>query len=372
MSRKEKKEKKNYFDYTLLFLVLFMIAFGLVMLYSTSYHYAEAHFHDATFYLRKQGIATGIGLVLMFFTTMVPYNFWKKFAIPAYLLSCGLSIAVLIVSDKINGSARWLNIGGLSFQPAELAKIAVILFIARYICQAPKSMGRLKNMLKTVAWLLPISAIVALSNLSSAIIIFMVGMIIIFVASPKYIHFAVPAVLAAGVGGAFIIVQGYRMDRIKYWLHPELLEAGNQTVQGLYAIGAGGWFGKGLGESIQKMGSLPEAQNDMIFSIVCEELGVLGALGVILIFGLMLWRFMVIATNSKDLFGSLLVVGIMGHIALQVILNIAVVTNSIPNTGVTLPFISYGGTAICFLLAEMGLALSVSRGIILEEEQVMQ
>ena len=180
MSKKERKEKKNYFDYTLLFLVLFMIAFGLVMLYSTSYHYAETHFHDATFYLRKQAIATGIGLVLMFFTTMVPYNFWKKFAIPAYLLSCGLSIAVLIVSDKINGSARWLNIGGMSFQPAELAKIAVILFTARYICQAPKSMGRIKNMLKTVAWLLPISGIVALSNLSSAIIIFMIGMVIIF------------------------------------------------------------------------------------------------------------------------------------------------------------------------------------------------
>ncbi len=369
MSKKDRKGKNTFFDYTLLFLVLFMIAFGLVMLYSTSYHYAEAHFHNATFYLRKQAIATAIGLVLMFITTMIPYTFWKRFALPAYLVSCGLSIAVLFVSDAINGSHRWLNIGGMSFQPAELAKIAVILFISKFISESPQSLSRLSNMLKTVAWLLPISGVVALGNLSSAIIIFLIGMLIIFVASPRYIHFAVPAAMAAGLGGAFIMVAGYRMDRIRLWLNPELLEAGNQTVQGLYAIGAGGWFGKGLGESIQKMGSLPEAQNDMIFSIICEELGILGALGVILLFGLMLWRFMAIATNARDLFGSLLVIGIMGHIALQVILNIAVVTNSIPNTGVTLPFISYGGTAICFLLAEMGLALSVSRGITLEEEE---
>lgn len=364
--KKERKEKKNFFDYTLLFLVLFMIAFGLVMLYSTSYHYAEAHFHNATFYLRKQGIATAIGLVLMFITTMIPYGFWKKVAIPAYVVSFILCGAALF-SEAINGSSRWLSIGPFSFQPAEVAKIAVIIFISSYISTSPKSMNRLKNVLKTAAFMIPIAGIVALGNLSSAVIIFMIGMIIIFISSPKYIHFAVPAAVVAGLGGAFILVQGYRMERIKLWLHPELMEADSQTIQGLYAIGAGGWFGKGLGESIQKMGSLPEAQNDMIFSIICEELGVLGALGVILLFGLMLWRFMVIATNAKDLFGSLMVIGIMAHIALQVILNIAVVTNSIPNTGVTLPFISYGGTAICFLLAEMGMALSVSRGITLEE-----
>lgn len=163
-----------------------------------------------------------------------------------------------------------------------------------------------------------------------------------------------------------LTTSGYRGERIDIWLNPEAHEKGYQTLQGLYAIGSGGLFGKGLGESMQKLGFVPEAQNDMIFSIICEELGLFGAVCVILLFLLMIWRFMVIANNAKDLFGALLVVGIMAHIAIQVILNIAVVTNSIPNTGITLPLISYGGTSASFLLAELGLAFSVSRGIQLE------
>ncbi|MBE6015471.1 MAG: cell division protein FtsW [Lachnospiraceae bacterium] len=368
MRKGRRSDKKTYFDYTLLFLVLFLLAFGLVMLYSTSYHYAEVHFNDGTFYLKNQIKSTVVGLVLMLITTMIPYTFWRKMAVPAYAVSILLSIAVIAIGSNFNGSKRWISIGSFSFQPSEIAKIGIIIFISAFICNAPKSMSKLKNVLKTIAYLVPVVGCVAVSNLSSAIIILLIGIVIIFVSSPKYIHFAVPFVIGIGGAAAFVAVQGYRMERIKFWLHPELLDAGSQTIQGLYAIGSGGWFGKGLGESIQKMGSLPEAQNDMIFSVICEELGIFGALCVILLFALMLWRFMVIATNANDLFGSFLVVGIMAHIALQVILNIAVVTNSIPNTGVTLPFISYGGTAVCFLLAEMGIALSVSRGIMLEEE----
>ena len=345
-----------------------MLAFGLVMLYSTSYHYAEAHFHDGTFYLKSQVKSTVVGLVLMFITTMIPYSFWRKMAWPAYLVSAALSGAVLFMGDNFNGSQRWISLGPLSFQPSEVAKIAIIIFVSAFICNAPRVMSKFSSVIKTLAWTIPIVVMVALNNLSSAIIIIMIAVVIVFVSSPKYSHFAWLAVAGAAGAGAFILVQGYRLDRVRYWLHPELLEAGSQTIQGLYAIGSGGWFGKGLGESIQKMGSLPEAQNDMIFSVICEELGIFGALCVILLFALMLWRFMVIATNSKDLFGSFLVIGIMAHIALQVVLNIAVVTNTIPNTGVTLPFVSYGGTAVCFLLAEMGIALSVSRGITLEEE----
>lgn len=370
MKQRAKKRKNNsYFDYTLLFLVLFMTAFGLVMLYSTSYYYAEVQFGDGTFYLKKQLISTALGLVIMFVTTMIPYEFWKKMAPYIYGVSCLLSLVVIFVGENINGSKRWLNIAGFSFQPAELAKVAVIIFVSYLICKAPRGMSKLKNILIVIASTLPIVGLVAVNNLSSAIIIFVIGMVIIFVSSPRYIHFAIPAVLAAAVGVAFVLLQGYRFTRIKEWLHPELLESGSQVIQGLYAIGSGGWFGKGLGESIQKMGNLPEAQNDMIFSVVCEELGILGALGVILLFGLMLWRFMIIAANAKDLFGSFLVIGIMGHIAIQVVLNIAVVTNSIPNTGVTLPFVSYGGTAVLFLMAEMGIALSVSRGIKLTDEE---
>ena len=185
-------------------------------------------------------------------------------------------------------------------------------------------------------------------------------------ASPNYLQFIVPGVLIAATGFLYIMAVPYRRQRLQIWFHPEQYEKGYQTLQGLYAIGSGGLFGKGLGESMQKLGFLPEAQNDMIFSIICEELGLFGAVCVILLFMLMIWRFMVIANNAKDLSGALIVVGIMAHIAIQVILNIAVVTNSIPNTGVTLPFISYGGTSVAILLTEMGLALSVSRSIRME------
>jgi cell division protein FtsW len=189
----------------------------------------------------------------------------------------------------------------------------------------------------------------------------------LFVASPKY----KPFVLIAGLGVLFVVLfislSSYRGSRIEAWLHPESAgDAGYQTMQGLYAIGSGKLFGKGLGGSLQKLGNVPESMNDMIFTIICEELGLFGAICVILLYILLIWRMMVIANNARDLFGALLVTGVMSHIAIQVILNIAVVTNTIPNTGVTLPFISYGGTSVVFLMSEMGLVLGVSRGIRLE------
>ena len=189
----------------------------------------------------------------------------------------------------------------------------------------------------------------------------------LFVASPKYSHYVLMAAAVGVVGVVFISFEAYRMDRIKIWLNPEAYEKGYQTLQGLYAIGSGGLFGKGLGESMQKLGFIPEAQNDMVFSIICEELGLFGAFCVILLFVMLLWRMMVIANNAPDLFGALLVVGVMGHFAIQVVLNIAVVTNSIPNTGITLPFISYGGTSILFLMSEGGLVLNVSKSIRLRD-----
>ena len=197
--------------------------------------------------------------------------------------------------------------------------------------------------------------------------------LMMFVASPKYSHFFALAGVVAAAGAVFILTQSYRSARILAWLHPEdYPDDAYQTLQGLYAIGSGGLFGKGLGASIQKMGYVPEAQNDFIFTIICEELGLFGAICVILLFVLLLWRFMVIANNAADLFGSMIVVGVMAHIALQVVLNLAVVTNTIPNTGVTLPFISYGGTSMVILLAEMGLVLSVSRGIRFDGEVPME
>ena len=210
--------------------------------------------------------------------------------------------------------------------------------------------------------------VIAVNNLSTAIIVAGIAFIMVFVVSPKYTHFIAFAAVAAVAVAGFILVQGYRADRISAWLHPEdHPDTAYQTLQGLYAIGSGGLVGQGLGESIQKLGFLPESQNDMIFAIICEELGLFGAVSIILIFLFMIYRFMIIANNAPDLFGALLVVGVMGHIAIQVILNIAVVTNTIPNTGITLPFISYGGTSVLFLLMEMGIVLSVSNQIKLEK-----
>ena len=233
-------------------------------------------------------------------------------------------------------------------------------------------MGDWRNLVKVGATVIPIVGVVAYNNLSTAIIIMGITVCMLFVACPKYSYFVI-----TGLGVLIIAILvvlyainssdgGYRLQRIQIWLDPESYEKGYQTMQGLYAIGSGGLFGKGLGESMQKLGFIPEAQNDMIFSVICEELGLFGAVCVILLYILLIWRFLIIANNAKDLFGALLVVGIMSHISIQVVLNIAVVTNTIPNTGISLPFISYGGTSVLFLMAEMGLALSVARGIKLD------
>jgi cell division protein FtsW len=273
------------------------------------------------------------------------------------------------VGTSSHGSSRWLAIGPLSFQPSEAAKIGVIIFLATVVEKIPKQMNKASGIFKVLALLIPLVGVIAYSNLSTAVIVLGIAVCMLFVASSKYKPFVVIGIL----GAAFILIfifamgAGYRSDRVDAWLHPETAgDSGYQTLMGLYAIGSGGLFGKGLGQSLQKMGHVPESQNDMIFTIICEELGLFGAICVILLYLMMIWRMMVIANNAKDLFGALLVVGVMTHISLQVILNIAVVTNSIPNTGVTLPFISYGGTSVIFLMMEIGLVLSVSKGITLE------
>lgn len=369
MSRKPEKSREKqikYFDYTLLFIIIFLVGFGLVMLYSTSSYNAQMKFHDSAFYLKKQLFASLLGFAGMFVVANIDYHIWMKLSGLAYIVAFVLCTAVIFVGANYNGSSRWLKLGPLSFQPSELAKVAIILFLATVINRMPKQMGKFSNVIKIMALTIPIVGVVAYNNLSTAIIILGIAICLAFVASPKYGQFFAMGGLAIGFGALFILKESYRAERLKIWRHPEQFEKGYQTLQGLYAIGSGGLFGKGLGESMQKLGFLPEAQNDMIFSIICEELGLFGAICVILLFLLLIWRFLVIANNASDLFGALIVVGIMAHIAIQVILNIAVVTNTIPNTGITLPFISYGGTSVAILLTEMGLALSVSKGIKLE------
>ncbi|MBO6128146.1 MAG: cell division protein FtsW [Pseudobutyrivibrio sp.] len=373
-SRKEAKQRKRIkkllnFDYTLLLIVIFILAFGLVMLYSTSAYAAALKRGNSIYYLKRQMFAAGLGFVGMFFSTKIDYRRWSNLVWPFYIISIFLCVIVIFVGSTINGQSRWLNIGGIQFQPSEIGKIAVIMLLASIIDRAPKSQRTFEGSMKTLALVLPLFAVVGYNNLSTAIIIMGIAFIMVFIASPKFWYFAG----AAGVGVVLIVLYislaSYRSDRVATWLHPEdfVTDTGFQTLQGLYAIGSGGLFGKGLGESMQKY-IVPEAQNDMIFSIICEELGVFGAVCIILLYILLLYRLLYIAGHAKDMFGSYICIGIMGHIAIQVILNIAVVTNSIPNTGVTLPLISYGGTSVAILLTELGLALSVSKNMEFSED----
>ena len=352
--------KKGHYDETLLTVVIILVAVGLVMLYSTSSYNGEVKFHDPYYYLKKQGFATFIGFLGMVIVSRVDYHRWAVLAIPGYLAAIALSVAVMLFGDEYNGSKRWLSLGPVSFQPSEFAKVAVILFLACLVTKYVKRMDKFRTLVLMMLPVLPIVALVGASNLSTAIIILGIAVVLVFVASPKYSQFIWMGAAGIAFMAVFLAMESYRLERLAIWRNPEQYEKGYQTLQGLYAIGSGGLFGRGLGNSVQKLGFLPEAQNDMIFSIICEELGLVGAGIIILLFFLLIWRFFVIATKAPDLLGALIASGAMAHMMIQVILNIAVVTNSIPNTGITLPFISYGGTSVVFLLLEMGLVLSVS------------
>lgn len=376
---KKKKKPRRFYDYSLLFTVIFLTAFGLVMIYSASSYAAQLRYNDAAYFMMRQAkIALG-GFLIMIVISKMDYHWYARWAVFAYALSYVLMIAVSLFGRKVNGKRRWLGVGSFSFQPTEFVKIALIIMLAAMIVQMGRNINTRNGVLAVILTTLPIAGIVAANNLSSGIIIVGIAFVMLFVACKKKwpffaCGFAGAGLLAfAGPVATFLekakILHDYQLSRILVWLEPEAYPStgGYQVLQGLYAIGSGGLVGRGLGESIQKMGFVPEAQNDMIFSIICEELGLFGAVSVILIFLFMIYRFMLIADNAPDLFGALLVVGVMGHIAIQVILNIAVVTNTIPNTGITLPFISYGGTSVLFLMVEMGMVLSVSNQIRLEK-----
>lgn len=382
VGRQRKKQSENFFDYSLLFIVLFLLGFGLIMIYSTSSYESNLQFGDSTFYLKKQVIATVIGLSAMIVVANIPYHFWERFATLGYIGSGVLIPLVLVpgIQYSANGATRWIRIGGFTLQPAEVAKLGMILFLASLVCRMGRGIRTTKGFFTVLAVPLPICLMIwqITNNLSSAIIVFGIAALMLFVASPEYKKFillglggvaAVAVLIFAVVNAASSDGLNFRGERILAWLDPEAYASGKgfQTLQALYAIGSGGILGKGLGQSMQKLGFLPEAQNDMIFSIICEELGLFGAIAIIIMFLLLIWRFMVIANNAPDLFGALLVVGVLGHIAIQVILNIAVVTNTIPSTGISLPFISYGGSSVLFLMIEIGLVLSVAKGIRLKD-----
>ena len=369
----KKKKPHRFYDYSLLFTIIFLTVFGLIMIYSSSAYNAQVSGQPSTYYMMRQGGIAVVGFIMMLIISKIDYHFFAKFAVPAVVVTfTPLGIAV-------NGKKRWLGTRSLRFQPAELVKIVMILFLAVVITRLGKRINEWRVWGMLAVLLGPLALFVTLNNLSSGIIICGIAFVMMFVACKRkwpfilvvaalivVIVFAPPVAIAMEKAG---ILHSYQLSRILVWKNPEAYpkSGGYQVLQGLYAIGSGGLLGKGLGQSIQKLSFLPEPQNDMIFAVICEELGLFGAIAVIFMFLFMLYRFLVIAGNAPDLFGAMLVTGVLAHIAIQVVLNIAVVTNVIPNTGITLPFISYGGTSVLFLMVEMGMVLSVSNRIRLEQ-----
>lgn len=363
-ARKKRVLRAYSMDYVILFLVLFLVGFGLVMIYSTSSYKAGLYHQSSGYWLIKQARVAAIGVVLMLIITRIDYHIWNSRDILFYIYYGGtaaLLIFTLLFALAKKGSKRWIGFGGLSFQPSEMAKVALILILAIYLSDHIRQLQTWKGIFTAFAMVAPLVILVGVENLSTGVILLGITVVMIFVSTPLYKPFGLLAGIA-GVGiGILLMAASYRVERFKTWFHPESSSKGMQTMQGLYAIGSGGLFGKGLGQSMQKMGFLPETHNDMIFSIICEELGLFGAICIILIYLILLWRFLTVAMRAPDLFGSFIVVGAIAHIGIQVFINIGVVTNTLPNTGVPLPFISYGGTSMIFLLVEMGLVLSVSR-----------
>lgn len=370
-----RKFKKNYYNYNVLFLTLFIVCFGLVIIYSASSYTASIKYNDEFRFVKSQAKGIILGLIAMLIISRPDYRILKqnivhigsfkvKLVWLLYLLALFLQTLVLFAGSESHGAKRWLQVGPIQFQPAEISKIATIVVVAFIIQLAPKAMDKVSGYVRVLVYIAPLLVLIAIENLSSAIIVFLVLTGISFVASrKKWYYFAAVAVIG-GMAALFIIFgDPFRMERFDIWMHVESHPKGFQTLQGLYAIASGGMFGSGLGQSMQKLGYIPEAQNDMIFTVICEELGLVGAAAVMIIFILLLWNIMLVAEQAPDLFGSLICVGVMMQIAVQVVLNIAVVTNSVPNTGVSLPFISCGGTAVTILMAEMGLVLSVSRQV---------
>lgn len=369
--RREKVRYTRQYDFALLFLTIGIALFGVIMIYSAGYYTASIQ-NNPFRYVKSQLASLILGAGVMVVISLVDYQvlmqkiFHTRLTMVhfLYLLAVVLQTLVLFIGIEMNGAKRWLKLGPVQFQPSEVTKIAVIAFIAYAVYQRRRDLDHLKGFVRILVFTLPLIGLVAKENLSSAIIVVGIVFGMCFVASRKKMYFIGAVALAVLAIGAYIFLgNGFRADRIEMWLDVENHARAFQIRQGLYAIASGGLFGKGLGESMQKLGYIPEAYNDMIFSVICEELGVVGAVLVILAFLVLLWRIVVIACHAPDLFGTMLCVGVMVQLAVQVLINVAVVTNSIPSTGIPMPLISYGGTSAAIIMAEMGIVLGVSRQI---------
>ncbi|MBE6612041.1 MAG: putative lipid II flippase FtsW [Ruminococcaceae bacterium] len=364
--------EKGSVDYVFLILVLILLAFGTVMVYSASYAYAKNEYGDSYYIIFRQFIFIVVGFIGMAFAAVFPPEFYRKVTIPYYIVCFFLLALVPIIGQTHHGAKRWISLGFTEIQPSEFMKLGLVLMLAWYFDRYYERVTDTSNIVRSSFFgsFVPLAItgvtcvlVVIEKHMSGTIIMLMIGLIVIFSSGTPLRVLLGLGGAGIGVLGLFSLITDYTKRRIDIWLHPEKdpLDGGYQTLQGLYAIGSGGFFGVGLGESRQKHMYVSQPQNDFIFTIVCEELGFLGASAVIILFVLFVWRGFVIAMKAPDTFSSLVVVGIVGKVALQSILNIAVVTNSMPNTGISLPFFSYGGSSLCVLMVEMGIVLSISR-----------
>ena len=375
---KPKRRKSEYvsgkLDITFLSFVLILFTIGLVMLFSASYAYSYEYYGNSYKFITRQALFGAVGIVIMLAVSKIDYHFWRRFAWIAYAVTIIMLGILLVLPPMVDGMdvKRWIVIGPVNFQPSEVAKFAVILLFSSLIAANQKQMKSFRFIVFLVFLLgLTCGLVVLEPHLSATVLIFAIGVALLVVGGiPKRYIFA-GAGAAAGLGVLAVATGfiGYGSDRIKYWLDPwaDPTGLGFQTIQSLLAIGSGGILGRGIGQSRQKYLWVPEPHNDFIFSIVCEELGLIGAMVIIILFCLLVWRGFTIAMRSQDKFGSLLAIGLTFQVGLQAMLNIWVVTNTIPNTGISLPFFSYGGTSLVILLAEMGIVLSVSRGASIEK-----
>lgn len=364
VNNKTKNKKFSSFlespiDYTLLITVLLLLALGLIMVLSASSPTSLSESGNSYKYFIKQSIFAVAGIVCMYMISKIDYRFYKKLYKPSYILSIILFILVLIIGKKINGARRWIYVTEtLSFQPSELVKFLMIIFYAGILTKNRKELGKFfKGWVKHLAFLIPIIALLLLQpHLSASIVIIGICVVMMIIAGCKPMQMIIPGlVLGIPTLIGIIILEPYRLSRVTTFVNPwsDELGKGWQVIQSLYAIGSGGLFGAGLGQSKQKYLYLPEPQNDFIFSVLAEELGFIGCVFVIVLFAIFIWRGILIAMKAPDMFGSLVAIGITSLVAIQVIINIAVVTSSMPATGMPLPFFSYGGTALFILLCEM-------------------
>lgn len=364
------KGKRYYHsDYALLFMTIMIALFGVMMIYSAGYYTALREGSQWRFVI-GQLLGLGIGAFAMILVSTLDYQTLMKpmphcrgnLVYVIYLAAIAMQIAVLFIGVERNGAKRWLNLGFVQFQPSEISKIAAILFVAYMVHRNRAALDHFSGFLKVMLFMGPAIFFILIENMSSAIIVSGIVVGMCFVASRKKAYFMLCMLVFVVGGAAYIFLgEGFRAERIDIWLHVETNENAHQIKQGLYAIATGGVFGNGLGNSMQKLGYIPEAYNDMIFAVICEELGIVGAAALMIAFLILFWRIVLIAIRAPDLFGTMICAGVLIQLAIQVVINVAVVTNSMPSTGIPLPFISYGGTSAAIMMAEMGLVLGVSR-----------